>query len=178
MSNYYNMLPIIIIDIFIILVFEGLLFFLYLLKEQEKIISSQLTKVLNNVNKKKQDNNLSHLNELFTYLKLQIDSYVQSFMKLCMNNEEQYINKTYINGIIFFITILVGLIITLLIYSYIVYNVLHRHIDWKSVLITVCITIGIIIYLEYLYVKRVLFEKKFNDSQITLDFINSISNEM
>ena len=178
MHNYYNILPIIVIDIFIILVFEGLLFFLYLLKEQERIISEQLTTVLNNINKKKQDNNLSHTNELFTYIKLQLESYIQSFMQLFMYNEEKYINKTYINGIIFFIIILVGLIITLLIYSYIVYNVLHKHIDWKIVLITVCITIGIIIYLEYLYIKRVLFKKKFNDSQITLDFINSIATEM
>lgn len=42
MYNYYNILPIILIHIFIIILFEGMLFFVYLMKKQEEIVSEQL----------------------------------------------------------------------------------------------------------------------------------------
>lgn len=42
MGNYFNIIPIILLDAFIILLFEGILFFTYLLQIQEKIVKEQL----------------------------------------------------------------------------------------------------------------------------------------
>ena len=174
MHNYYNIIPIIIIDIFIILVFEGLLFFLYLAKEQQHIISNQLHKVFENINEKKKQNNILDSNVVFTYIK----KYIEPYMKQSMLIEQLNISQDYVNGLIYYFIILVSIIIFLLVYIYIVYRKLHKTINWSIVLITVGITIGLIIYLEYLYVMYVLFNKRFNDSQIKLDFINAIATKL
>jgi len=173
MHNYYNIIPIILIDIFIILVFEGLLFFLYLAKEQQHIISKQLHAVFNKINEKKKQTNTLDTN-VFTYVK----KYIEPYMKQSMLIEHLNISQEYVNGLIYYFIILVSIIIFLLLYLYIVYRKLHKIIDWRIVLITVGITIGLIIYLEYLYVTYVLFKKKFNDTQIKLDFINAIATKL
>lgn len=157
MHNYYNILPTILIDVFIILVFEGLLFFLYLDKQQEKIIKNQLNTVKNN--------NPTIANIINSY-----NNYVNK-SKL---KEKHYNETQYKLGIILFCAVLVLLVIILLIYSYVVIKVLHKTLDWNIILITVSITILLIIIMELLYVKYVLFNKKFNESQIKLDFINAI----
>ena len=46
MQNYYNILSVILIDIFIILLFEGLIFFLYLFKQEESLVSGQISDLL------------------------------------------------------------------------------------------------------------------------------------
>jgi len=189
MHNFYNIIPIILIDIFIILVFEGLLFFLYLVKEQQHIISKQLHIVFKNINKQKQKYNILDTNtdtntdtnintnintNIFTYVK----KYIEPYIKQSMIIEKLNISQEYINGLIYYFIILVSIIIFLLVYVYIVYRKLHKSINWYIVLITVVITIGLIIYLEYLYVTYILFNKQFNDTQIKLDFINAIATKL
>ena len=168
MHNYYNILPTILIDVFIILVFEGILFFLYLAQQQENIINNKLDDVMIQINESKKQLNTTY-QSLFSY----ISNIIQPNIENNMAQEQYYNEKNYKLGLIIYISILVFMIIGLLIYSYIVINILGKTIEWKTVFITVFITIVLIVILELLYVKYVLFNKKFNESQIELDFINA-----
>lgn len=169
MHNYYNILPTILIDVLIILIFEGLLFFLYLEKQQEKIISTQLLDFLDKLHiaKSEQDNSAKQILKVITEI-------ANPYVKTSMNDEKEYNEKQYKLGIIIYSSILLGIIISLIVYSYVVVRIYGKTIDWSIVIITVVITILLIILLEMLYVKYVLFNKKFNESQIKLDFINAI----
>ena len=170
MHNYYNILPTILIDVFIILVFEGILFFLYLAQQQENIINNKLDDVMIQINESKKTLNTTY-QLLFSY----ISNIIQPHIENNMAQEQSYNEKNYKLGLIIFIATLVFIIIGLLIYSYIVINILGKTIEWKNVLITVFITIVLIVILELLYVKYILFNKKFNESQIELDFINAFT---
>lgn len=166
MHNFYNILPTILIDILIILIFEGLLFFLYLEKMQENIINDQL----NNFFKKLSDSKSSSNDILYLF----IENTLQPYIKNAIDQEYQYNTNQYKLGIIIYGISLVSIVILLLGYSYVVVNILHKTLDWKTILITVFITIFLIIVMETLYVKYVLFNKKFNESQIKLDFVNAV----
>jgi hypothetical protein len=168
MHNYHNILPTIIFDVFIILVFEGLLFFLYLAKEQENIVNNQINNIMSQLNEAK-NKKFTQYQNIFNYISYKLEPIIKNNMVY----EKYYVEKDYKLGMILFLSSLVGLIIALIVYSYIVTNVLGKTIEWKTVLITVFITIVLIIILELLYVKYVLFNKKFNESQIELDFINA-----
>ena len=175
MHNYYNILPTILIDVLIILIFEGLLFFLYLEKQQENIISNQLNDFIEKVNQtkiQKTDNTTTDTITIFSML----SSIIKPYIEISMANEKAYNEKQYKTGLIIYIFTLIGIIVSLLIYSYIVIIKYGKTIDWLIVVLTVIITIVLIIVLELLYVKYVLFKKKFNESQIKLDFINAIRN--
>ena len=162
MHNYYNIIPVILIDVIIILVFEGLVFFLYLAKEQEHTINNEVSGALN-INRTTGTG----------LMKIGEDS-LDIIMKKSMDNEEQYINKEYTNGVIYYICMVIGILIVLCIYVYFVYKKLHKHIDWKSIFCIVLITFVLIMLLEGLFIKFVLFNKKFNGKQLKLDFYNAM----
>ena len=169
MHNYYNVLPIILIDVLIILIFEGLLFFLYLEKQQEKIITNQLSDFFDKLNQSKaqQNDDTEDIISMF-------GSIVKPFIEISMANEKEFNESQYKKGLIIYSFTIVIILVALLIYSYVVIIKYGKTIDWKMVVLTVVITIVLIIILELLYVKYVLFKKKFNESQIKLDFVNAI----
>jgi len=174
MHNYYNILPTILIDILIILIFEGLLFFLYLEKQQENIISNQLSDFFDKINQTKQQATQQTTDD--TTIFSMLSDIIKPFIELAMANEKAHNEKQYKKGLQIYIFTLIAIVVSLLIYSYIVIKTFGKTIDWLIVVLTVIITIGLIIVLELLYVKYVLFKKKFNESQIKLDFINAIRN--
>jgi len=174
MHNYYNILPTILIDILIILIFEGLLFFLYLEKQQENIISNQLSDFFDKINQTKQQSTQQTTDD--TTIFSMLSDIIKPFIELAMANEKAHNEKQYKKGLLIYIFTLIAIVVSLLIYSYIVIKTFGKTIDWLIVVLTVIITIGLIIVLELLYVKYVLFKKKFNESQIKLDFINAIRN--
>jgi len=47
MYNYHNIIPIILIHVLIIILFEGIIFYLYLFKMEEKLITDKLIKITN-----------------------------------------------------------------------------------------------------------------------------------
>ena len=169
MHNYYNVLPIILIDVLIILIFEGLLFFLYLEKKQEKIITNQLSDFFDKLNQSKAQHN-DDTEDIISMF----GSIVKPFIEISMVNEKEFNESQYKKGLIIYSFTIVIVLVALLIYSYVVIIKYGKTIDWKIVLLTVFITIVLIIILELLYVKYVLFNKKFNESQIKLDFVNAI----
>lgn len=169
MDSYYNILPIILIDIFIILLFEGLMFFLYLIQKEENIINNQLNAFMALLNQKK----LEH-NDTATQIALQKgNEYISNTMEISMKNEESYIAEQYKYGIIIYSCIMVGIVLILIGYIYIVKKY-SKTLDWTKIFVIVFITFILIIIMELLYIKYVLFNKKFNNSQIQLDFVNAI----
>ena len=168
MFNYHNILPYILTTIFFILLIEGIIFFTYLVKEQELLIKKSIQQILNN------KFNIAYDNDVINYIKMLIESQIA----LSMYKEKSFIDDEYKLGVIFFALILIGVLILLFVYIYIVYKVLHKKIDWMVVGITVFITICMILLLEYLYITYILFNKQFNSSQIALYVINSIATEM
>ena len=169
MDSYYNILPIILIDIFIILLFEGLMFFLYLIQKEENIINNQLNAFMALLNQKK----LEH-NDTATQIALQKgNEYISNTMEISMKNEESYIAEQYKYGIIIYSCIMVGIVLILIGYIYIVKKY-SKTLDWTKIFVIVFITFILIIIMELLYIKYVLFNKKFNTSQIQLDFVNAI----
>ena len=172
MNNFHNILPIICIDIFIILLFEGLLFFLYLDKQQENIIFKQLMKFFENNNEDVSKQQSPQTQE--QTIKLLLRLFVAPYIKQSMDGEKFHIKKQYEIGVIIFTFMLVFITISLAIYSYLVYYIFGKTINWGIVAITVIITILLIIILEILYIKYVLFNKKFNENQIKVDFIEAL----
>jgi hypothetical protein len=169
MDSYYNILPIILIDIFIILLFEGLMFFLYLIQKEENIINNQLNAFMALLNQKK----LEH-NDTATQIALQKgNEYISNTMEISMKNEESYIAEQYKYGIIIYSCVMVGIVLILIGYIYIVKKY-SKTLDWTKIFVIVFITFILIIIMELLYIKYVLFNKKFNNSQIQLDFVNAI----
>ncbi len=158
--NYHNIIPVILIDVIIILLFEGIVFFLFLAKEQEKTVINEIGEALNTNRKKSTDN-----------AELALDLLIQK----SINNEEEYINKEYTKGVIFYTCIVIGILIILCIYVYVVYKKLHKHIDWKFISCVVFITFVLIMLLEGLFIKYVLFNKQFNGLHLKLDFINALT---
>jgi len=170
MHNYYNILPTILIDIFIILVFEGLVFFLYLVKHEENIISNQLNDFFVLLNQKKANITDPTQKQLLDFVNAQLNNY----MPIAMNKEKTYNDTLYKNGLIIYLSTLLLIIIILFIYSYIVIYKLGKKIDWITIIIIVFLTFILIIIMEVLYIKYVLFNKKFNNSQIELDFVKAL----
>jgi hypothetical protein len=170
MHNYYNLLPIILIDIFIILLFEGFVFFLYLVKQEENIISKEMNNFFVLLNYKK----TQITNPVQKQLLNNITQIINNFIPNGMKQEQLYAEILYKNGMIIYLFILLIIIVILAIYCFIVVYKLGKTIDWYIIIITVVLTFGLIILIEYLYIKYVLFNKKFNNSQIELDFINAL----
>lgn len=172
MHNYYNIIPAILIDVFIILIFEGLLFFLYLEKKEENIITSQLDNNLQNAIRS--IGNKQNIDTINTVLKSMAVNKVLNPLDIQKDAEKNYIEKTRTKGIIIFISVVFGVLLLLLLYKYIVVDVFNNTINWFKVGIIVSFTISLIIIMEILYIMYVLFNKKFNDSEIELYFLKAI----
>jgi len=184
MYNYHNIIPIILIHVLIIILFEGIIFYLYLFKMEEKLITDKLIKITNELK-----NNINiKTNQLMEKLNpetINISPEIPSNANTLINNKKEKLlnamkkdeevnfnNNKY--GMKIFIGLIVSIILLLLIYIYLVYYVFKAHIDWFSVIIVVIVTIGLIVVMEYLYITKVLFNKKFNESHIQLAFIHGL----
>jgi small-conductance mechanosensitive channel len=145
------------------------MFFLYLIQKEENIINNQLNAFMALLNQKK----LEH-NDTATQIALQKgNEYISNTMEISMKNEESYIAEQYKYGIIIYSCVMVGIVLILIGYIYIVKKY-SKTLDWTKIFVIVFITFILIIIMELLYIKYVLFNKKFNNSQIQLDFVNAI----
>lgn len=171
MNNYYNILPIILIDVFIILLFEGIMFFLYLIIQQTNIVSNEITAFFESINKTKLSLTFQETRPLFDAINTQLNK----IMPPLMQNEKIYIEKEYNNGLQIYIAIMIIIILIIIGYVYIVRTRLKKEINWTSISITVIITFVLIVVMELLYIKYVLFKKHFNNTQIQLDFLNALT---
>ena len=108
MPNYHNILPYILTTIFFILLIEGIIFFTYLIKQQELIIKEKIQQILNN-------RHIINIPGVSQFVKILIDSKIE----LGMYKEKSFIDGEYKLGVTFFILILTGILILLFVYIYI-----------------------------------------------------------
>lgn len=183
MYNYYNIIPIILIHVFIIILFEGLLFYFYLLDAAEKTVSDQLSSYLSvvftNLNKYQAELPLFQQtanNKITGGIHSSISEKITSIIEESKDKEEKHIQNRYSNGIKRFLIILGSILFLLGAYVFMVQYTYKKTIDWQTVFIVVGITIILIVIMEVLYVMMILFNKKFNTSEIQLAFIDALQN--
>lgn len=185
MNNYFNIIPTILIFIFIILLLKGLGFFIYLIVLVEKLITTQLNNVVLKFKYELEQFKLRNSsyttiiellldNQLFSEYITSSQQDLNTFLQNSMDNEKQHLNESENIGLIIFVSTLLGIIVFFIAYVYIVRFKLSKTIDWFNIIITVVVTFILIIIMGFLYIKYVLFNKIFNYSQFKIDFINAI----
>ena len=170
MHNYYNIIPSVLLDILVIFLLEGIVFYKFLFPMEKKLASNQLddfnTKLITYINNSIIQNNLN--NDIRTAIK-------QNIM-LITNDEKTYINESSKYFIIVFGLTCLGLFILVYIYYFICKYTLGVNIDWASILISLFFIVVCIIGFEIIYFIYILLNKKINNQKIIKYFIDNIVN--
>ena len=170
MHNYYNIIPSVLLDILVIFLLEGIVFYKFLFPMEKKLASNQLddfnTKLITYINNSIIQNNLN--NDIRTAIK-------QNIM-LITNDEKTYINESSKYFIIVFGLTCLGLFILVYIYYFICKYTLGINIDWASILISLFFIVVCIIGFEIIYFIYILLNKKINNQKIIKYFIDNIVN--
>jgi len=170
MHNYYNILPSVLLDILVIFLLEGTVFYKFLFPMEKQLVSNQLddftTQLKTYINDSIVKANLN--DETRTALK-------QGIM-LITNDEKTYINESSKYFIIVFGLTCLGLFILVYIYYFICKYTLGVSIDWTSILISLFFIVICIIGFEIIYFIYVLLNKKINNNKIIKYFIDNVDN--
>jgi len=172
--NYYNIIPIILLNILVILLFEGILFFIYLLDTQTSLINNIIYEEKHNLLDKNIQKNPDVDANIYNML-IDNNNLNNININLLTDSEKNNINKQKIIGILLYITLLVGIIILLYIYVYIVKKKYYKNINWGLVIVTVVITSILIIIIESVYVAFIMFNKKINKTILEHALIDAIN---
>ena len=103
MVNYFNILPIILLDVFIILIFEGILFFTYLLKLQEDLVKKQLLTYIERITEfiiKNQNTiiNIDQIKDNIYKIKDNLDNHSLKLISTDINNNSNNNSNNKINS--------------------------------------------------------------------------------
>ena len=172
--NYYNIIPILLLNILVILLFEGILFFIYLLSTQTTLINDIIYEEKHNLLDKNIQKNPDVDANIYNGL-IDNNNLNNININLLTDGEKNNINKQKTIGILLYITLLVGIIILLYIYVYIVKKKYYKNINWGLVIVTVVITSILIIIIESFYVAFIMFNKKFNKTILENALIDAIN---
>ena len=172
--NYYNIIPILLLNILVILLFEGILFFIYLLSTQTTLINDIIYEEKHNLLNKNIQKNPDVDANIYNGL-IDNNNLNNININLLTDGEKNNINKQKTIGILLYITLLVGIIILLYIYVYIVKKKYYKNINWGLVIVTVVITSILIIIIESFYVAFIMFNKKFNKTILENALIDAIN---
>ena len=172
--NYYNIIPIILLNILVILLFEGILFFIYLLSTQTTLINDIIYKEKHNLLDKNIQKNPDVDANIYNML-IDNNNLNNININLLTDGEKNNIKRQKAIGILLYITLLVGIIILLYIYVYIVKKKYYKNINWGLVIVTVIITSILIIIIESFYVAFIMFNKKINKTILENALIDAIN---
>ena len=172
--NYYNIIPIILLNVLVILLFEGILFFIYLLVTQTSLINYIIKKKQNNLSNKKINKNADVNTNLYNMF-IDNNNLNNININLLTDGEKNNIKRQKAIGILLYITLLIGIVILLCVYVYIVKKKYNKNIDWGLVIATVVITSILIIIIESFYVAFIMFNKKINKTILENALIDAIN---
>jgi len=135
--NYYNIIPILLIELLLVYIFESILYIYLVNPVIIKNTSDNLAAITCDSNTCSQSilyyDDKHHLAE-------------------SINNEKKYISTQKTYGSIILSCAGLGLLILLFIYKYIVVNIMKKKIEWiNCFIIIICITV-VIIFVECLYI--------------------------
>ena len=148
--NYYNILPIILFEVFIVYIFEYLIFLYNIIPHKLDITTNYLSTLknyfINNSTTPSPDNKI---------------------------NENNYISTQKIYSILIISFTCFGIVLALLLYNYIVVNILKKNIDWFLILMNVLGILLLIIFTECIYIfvieEKLIYDKKHLDYLILID---------
>jgi hypothetical protein len=165
--NYFNILPIVVIETIIIAIFEGIFLFVYISKTEEELLTKTLSENLNFS---------EYIVPSLQKYKIPELTFKQSLINLLspfIAKEKSYIDSEYTKSLLILIFIILGLVMLVIVYSFIIkkYN---GHIDWFKVAIITIVTTILIASLEVLYVFLIIFKKKYNDLELKVKILKSI----
>lgn len=170
MHNYYNIIPSVLLDILVIFLLEGIVFYKFLFPLEKELASNQL----DNFNKQLQ----TYISDSIVQENLNdnIRESIKKNIMLITNDEKKYINESSKYFIIVFGFTCLGLFISIYIYYFICKYTLGVSIDWYSILISLFFIVICIIGFEIMYFIYILLNKKINNQKIIKYFIDNIMN--
>jgi len=170
MHNYYNIIPSVLLDILVIFLLEGIVFYKVLFPMEKQLASNQLDD-FNTKLKSYIDDEIIQAN-----LNDEIRTAIKQNIMLITNYEKKYISESSKYFIIVFGLTCLGLFISVYIYYFICKYTLGINIDWTSILICLFFIVVCIIGFEIIYFIYILLNKKINNQKIIKYFIDNVSN--
>jgi len=165
---YYNIIPIILIDIFLILFFEGLMYFVYALPLQQTSIGDELYSKAQPI--------LKTFNEIKPSIYQIYDfNILNKIVKTNMRYEQDYLQSNNTIAIVIFSFTLIFLFILFILYVVFMHKYKDISLDWNFILFSVFITLFLIMILELIFVFVIMPKKQFNNDKINLAITKTIS---
>ncbi len=169
MHNYYNIIPSVLLDILVIFLLEGIVFYKFLFPMEKDLASNQLNDFNTQLKQSINDSIIqANLND-------DIRTTIKQNIMLITNDEKKYISESSKYFIIVFGLTCLGLLISVYIYYFICKYTLGVNIDWTSILICLFFIVVCIIGFEIIYFIYILLNKKINNQKIIKYFIDNLS---
>ena len=169
MHNYYNIIPSVLLDILVIFLLEGIVFYKFLFPMEKDLASNQLNDFNTQLKQSINDSIIqANLND-------DIRTTIKQNIMLITNDEKKYISESSKYFIIVFGLTCLGLLISVYIYYFICKYTLGINIDWTSILICLFFIVVCIIGFEIIYFIYILLNKKINNQKIIKYFIDNLS---
>lgn len=170
--NYFNVLPISVLVIIVLFFILGLIFYVVLFPYAESAITNELILYGNNANKI-----IFKENILFPNLPINLQSIINNYLlnlkkdlkeiiSSPISNEKSDIESNNIKSIVTFTFTLVGLIILLLSYFYVMKYVLYHNVNWIETIITFSIIIFLIIIFLLLFLFTMIIKRELNKDKV------------
>jgi len=137
--NYYNIIPILLIEIVLVYIFEYLIFLFQINPGIVRRINEYLAIFSSN----------KYTPEMNVFYN---DGKHESQISNSTNDETKYISTQKAYGIITLIFTIVGILLLLLLYKYVVVNVMNKKIEWSTVGIVVAGITFLILFMESIYI--------------------------
>jgi len=161
--NYYNIIPILLIEIIIVYIFEYLVFIFHIIPGVMSRINELLAIFSNNI----------YYPNMNVYHN---DGKHQDQISNSNNNETKYIKTQNTYGIVTFSFIIVGILLLLLLYKYIVVNIMNKKIEWITVGIVVAGITFFILFMESIYI--FVIEDQIENSRDIWDMFITVNNSI
>jgi len=165
MHNYYNIIPSVLLDILIIFLLEGIVFYKFLFPMEKDLAQDQLEDFNKKIKKYINDSPI-RIADLDDKTKESIKKGIMYITK----QEKQYLEESSIYFLIVFGLTCLGLFILVYIY-YIICNTSRITLDWTSIFISLFFIVICIIGFEIIYFIYILLNKKINNKKIMKYFI-------
>lgn len=171
MHNYYNIIPSVLLDILVIFLLEGLVFYKFLFPMEKELAGNQLEDFNKQLN--------AYINDSVVQANLNDDirKKIREYISLITSAEKKYLSESsnYFK-IIFGLTCL-GLFLAVYIYYFICKYTLGVSVDWTSIFICLFFIVVGIIGFEIIYFIYILLNKKINNQKIIKHFIDNALEE-
>lgn len=167
MHNYYNIIPSVLLDIFVIFLLEGIVFYKFLFPMEKELASKQI----NDFNQQLK----TYINKPIVQANInnEIRNTIKQNITLITNNEKKYIDKSSQYFLLVFGFSCLGLLILVYIYYFICKYTLNVNINWKTIFISLFFIVICIIGFEIIYFIYILLNKKINNQKIIKYFIEN-----